>query len=238
MKAKVLALLTLSLFFGILIIIALFTKLAIYVSIIALGLALALQKYIASYFGYFYISFSHIFSIGDRIRIGTIKGDVRQIGLFHFVLEEVGEDEKLGGELTGRILHIPNLIVLDQPVLNFSKSYTVGKRAIGCEFIFDEIRLPLTPQSNLAKAISILEEILKEEDKLYLEQAKSSFNPDFPDFVEEAEKGPRIIVHIEPQKIWLKGKFITPFKQRNEMRTKILLRFLQKIENDPQIRLA
>ncbi len=77
-------------------------QIAIWVPIIALGLALALQKYTASFLAYFAISFSGIYGIGDRIRIGNIKGDVRRVGLLHTTLEEVGEDEKLGGELTGR----------------------------------------------------------------------------------------------------------------------------------------
>lgn len=64
--------------------------------------------------------------MGDRIRIGNTKDDVRHVGLLHTTLEEVGEDEKLGGELTGRLLYVPNLIILDQPVLNYSKDYSTG----------------------------------------------------------------------------------------------------------------
>src|SRR4030043_1899037 len=86
-------------------------KIAIYVPIIAIALALALQKYIASFFAFFVITFSKIYDLGDRIRIGNTKGDVRHIGLLHTTLEEVGEDEKLGGELTGRLLYGPTLVI-------------------------------------------------------------------------------------------------------------------------------
>jgi len=101
-------------------------QVAIYVPVMTLALALALQKYTASFFAHFVINLCSIYGVGDRIRIGSIKGDVRRIGLLHTTLEEVGEDEKLGGELTGRILHVPNLIILDQPVLNYSKDYSVN----------------------------------------------------------------------------------------------------------------
>jgi len=118
-------------------------SLSIYVSVLAIGLSLALQKYMASFAGYFVIKSSNIFDVGDRIRIGSMKGDVKHIGLFHVILDEVGEDEKMGGELTGRIVHVPNLVVLDQPVLNFSKDYSIKEELISCGYIFDEIRIPL-----------------------------------------------------------------------------------------------
>ena len=136
MGLRILALSWLFLILGAIVAAGLITGQAIYSSIIAIGLALALQKYVASYFGYFLISFSQIFKIGDRIRIGNIKGDVKRIGLFHFMLEEVGEDEKLGGELTGRLFHIPNLMVLDQAVLNYSKDYS-RRGQIHSDYIFD-----------------------------------------------------------------------------------------------------
>ena len=125
-------------------------------SLIALGLAFALQRYVASYFGFFVINFSHILARGDRVRVGAVKGDVKHIGLFHFTLDEVGEDEKLGGELTGRTLYMPNLVVLDQSVLNYSKNYSVANQPIRCNLIFDEVRIPVTSDSDLRRACAIV----------------------------------------------------------------------------------
>ena len=237
MASKFWSILLVLLIIGGLVAIGIFTE-AIYVSVVALGLSLALQKYIGSYFGYFLISFSLIFKVGDRIRIGNIKGDVKRIGLFHFMLDEVGEDEKLGGELTGRILHIPNLIVLDQPVLNYSKDYSLKGKLIHSEFIFDEIRIPLTPQGNTLKAVKILEQLLAAENKTTVEQAKAIFGQEYPKYVHDAETDHHIFIHIEPQRVWLKGKFVTPFRTRNEIRTKISLQFVELISKETDIHLA
>ncbi|MBI4287855.1 MAG: mechanosensitive ion channel [Chloroflexi bacterium] len=237
MSSRFTAILSLAIAVAILVAIGVSTG-GIYVSLVAVGLALGLQKYIGSYFGYFLITFSQIFKIGDRIRIGNIKGDVKRIGIFHFMLEEVGEDEKLGGELTGRILHIPNLIVLDQAVLNYSKDYTVKGQLIHSEFIFDEIRVPLTPQSNIPKAVQTLEQILIEENRRQIEQAKAIFGQEYPRYIHEAEGQPHILIHVEPQHIWLKGKFVTPFRTRNEMRTKIYLRFMEQIGKEEDVHLV
>ena len=215
-----------------------FPDMAIAVPILAAGLAVALQKYTASFFGYFVINFSRIYAPGDRIRIGNIKGDVRWVGMIHTTLEEVGEDEKLGGELTGRILHVPNLIILDQPVLNYSKDYSVHERAITSDFMFDEVRIPLTSDSNVAKASQLLEGILRVEEDVYLKEAREMFQNGYPKFLSEATGGPRILVHVEPGRIWINGKFVAPIRDRNQLRSRILMQFMERAKANTDVKLA
>jgi len=213
-------------------------KTAIYVPVIAVGLALALQKYTASFIAHFVINFSNIYAPGDRIRIGNIKGDVGRVGIFHTTLEEVGEDEKLGGELTGRLLHVPNLIILDQPVLNYSKDYSVHNKTISSDFMFDEVRIPITTTSNVQKATEILERILKSQDEIHIKEASLIFEESYPEFLNEAMTGPRVLIFIEPQHIWIKGKFVTPLRGRNELKSRIQYEFFKEINASSDIKLA
>ena len=213
-------------------------KTAIYVPVIAVGLALALQKYTASFIAHFVINFSNIYTPGDRIRIGNIKGDVRRVWIFHTILEEVGEDEKLGGEITGRLLHVPNLIILDQPVLNYSKDYSVHNKTISSDFMFDEVRIPITTNSNVEKATNILEHILKSQDEIHIKEATRIFEDGYPEFLSEAMTGPRVLIFIEPQHIWIKGKFVTPLKGRNELKSRIQLEFFKEVNASSDIKLA
>jgi len=213
-------------------------QVAIWVPIITLGLALALQKYTASFLAYFVITFSDIYGIGDRIRINNVKGDVRKVGLVHTVLEEVGEDEKLGGELTGRLLNVPNMMVLDQPVLNYSKDYSVQSEAIPSDYMFDEVRIPLTTDSNIEEASKLLEGILKSQDEVYLREASRVFQDGYPRFLREATNGPRVLIHIEPERIWIKGKFVAPLRGRNDLKSGILLQFLREVSAHSDIKLA
>jgi small-conductance mechanosensitive channel len=213
-------------------------QVAVYVPILAIGLALALQKYTASFFAFFVITFSKIYDLGDRIRIGNIKGDVRHIGLMHTTLEEVGEDEKLGGELTGRLLYVPNLVILDQPVLNYSKDYSTGLETIPSDYMFDEVRIPITTDSNVEKASQLLESILKSQDEVYVKQAGQCFQDGYPRFLDEAMSGPRVLIFVEPQHIWIKGKFVAPVESRNELRSSILLQFIKETTASSDIKLA
>ncbi|MFC1926285.1 mechanosensitive ion channel family protein [Chloroflexota bacterium] len=213
-------------------------QVAIYVPILTIGLALALQKFIASFIAYFVIIFSRIYEPGDRIRIGEMKGDVRRIGLVHTVLQEVGEDEKLGGEVTGRLLHVPNLIILDQSVLNYSKDYSIRNKVIFSEYMLDEVRVAITTDSNAQEASDLLENILKIEEESYMEHARRLFRRGHPQFLKEAIAGTRVLIYVEPQHIWIKGKFIAPLKRRNELKTKILLQFIKDVSARPDIKLA
>jgi small-conductance mechanosensitive channel len=215
-----------------------YPDMAVAVPILAIGVGFALQRYISSFFGFFVINFTRIYGPGDRIRIGNIKGDVRWVGLIHTTLEEVGEDEKLGGELTGRILHVPNLIILDQPVLNYSKDYSVHQRAITSDYMFDEVRIPLTIDSDVRKASQLLESILKMQENVHVEQASEMFQNGYPKFLNAAAAGPRILVHVEPGRVWINGKFVTPIRERNQLRSRILVQFMDQAKASTDVKLA
>jgi len=211
-------------------------SLAVYMTIIAVGVSLALQKYLASFVGHFVIRGSGIFDIGDRIRIGTIKGDVKHIGLFHIIVDEVGDDDKMGGELTGKIVSVPNLLVLDQPVQNYSRDFSADDVMITCGYIFDQIRIPLKPDSDVQKAVVILEELLWAENSEFIKEASKIFARGLPNFLHEMEIGPKVSVIFDKERVWITGRFITPIRTKNELRTKIGLDFIGRIKGDGSIK--
>jgi len=49
---------------------------------------------------------------------------------------------------------------------------------------------------------------------------------------------PRVLIHIEPQHIWIKGKFVTPLRGRNDLRSSIQLQFLKEANTHSDIKLA
>jgi hypothetical protein len=128
--------------------------------------------------------------------------------------------------------------LLDQPVLNFSKGYEKNCRLTQCDYIFDEIRIPVSSDSDITRAAALLEDIINAEDEEYLAQAKEVFRENYPAFLHEAESNRRVLIHVEEERIWLKGKFVTPYRQRNELRTKMYLRFIEHTGKDTNIRLA
>jgi len=107
-----------------------------------------------------------------------------------------------------------------------------------CDYIFDEIRIPVSSDSDITRAAALLEEIINSEDEEYLAQSKDVFKENYPAFLHEAESNQRVLIHVEEERIWLKGKFVTPYRQRNELRTRMYLRFIGHTGKDTNIRLA
>lgn len=121
-----------------------------YLGLFSAGLALALKDILLNIAGWLYILFRQPFDIGDRIEISGIKGDVIDQNIFKFRVIEVGNWVH-AEQSTGRIIHIPNYKIFMDPLANYS---------LGFEYIWDEIRVLVTFESNWRKAKSILQEII------------------------------------------------------------------------------
>jgi len=126
-----------------------FVGLGAYFGILSAGLAIALKDPLTNFAGWIFISLRRLFVIGDRIQIGDKTGDVIDIRLFHFSLLEVGNWVH-ADQSTGRIIHVPNGLTFQQPVANYTQ---------GFNFIWNEIPVTVTFESNWRKAKEILSEI-------------------------------------------------------------------------------
>lgn len=122
---------------------------------LTVGLSLALQDVIRCIAGWWFIIWRKPFSIGDRIEIGEFKGDVVDIRPFQFSLLEVGNWVD-ADQSTGRVLHIPNSLVLTGTVANFGQ---------GFEFIWNEISILITFESDWKLAKKIATNIVNEKSK-------------------------------------------------------------------------
>ncbi|UCF65034.1 MAG: mechanosensitive ion channel family protein [bacterium] len=124
-------------------------SLATLIGIITAGLAIALKDLVASFAGWIFILWRRPFIVGDRIEIGGYKGDVIDVRVFKFSLMEIGNwvDAE---QSTGRIVHVPNGLVLTEVISNYSQ---------GFRFIWHEIPVLITFESNWQRAKEILLEI-------------------------------------------------------------------------------
>ncbi|MEZ4743447.1 MAG: mechanosensitive ion channel [Bdellovibrionota bacterium] len=123
-----------------------------YFGLLSAGLAIALQDVVASLAGWVYLISVKPFSIGERIKIGNHSGDVADIRTFHFSLQELADSQD-AQQPTGRIIHIPNREIFRMPVANFHA---------GFDFIWHEIPILITFESNWKKAEEILDKILEQ----------------------------------------------------------------------------
>ncbi|WP_339135480.1 MAG: mechanosensitive ion channel domain-containing protein [Candidatus Electrothrix sp. GW3-4] len=132
-----------------------------YFGILSAGLAIALQDLLTNLAGWIFISSRKPFTLGDRIQIGDHAGDVIDLRLFQFSLIEIGKWVK-ADQSTGRIINIPNGLVFKESVINYTQGFS---------FIWHEISVTVTFESNWEKAKSMLTEIANRHTAIKSEQA-------------------------------------------------------------------
>jgi small-conductance mechanosensitive channel len=139
------------------------TGLAASIGIISAGLAIALHAPLTNLAGWIFLTVRRPFTIGDRVQIGDCAGDVIDLRLFAFSLIEIGNWVD-ADQSTGRILHIPNGRVFQETVANYTQ---------GFDFIWDEIPVTVTFESDWRAAKDLLTQIAVRHAALTSEEAAS-----------------------------------------------------------------
>jgi len=135
-------------------------SLATFLGLLSAGLAIALRDPVSDFAGWIFLMWRRPFDIGDRIQIGEVKGDVIDQRIFKFTLLEIG-NWVYADQSTGRVIHVPNHKIFNDPIANYTDEF---------EFIWNEIPILVTFESNWQKAKEILQDIA---DK-HLEQLSSN----------------------------------------------------------------
>jgi len=137
-------------------------NLGTFLGLLSAGLAIALQDLITNLAGWLFLIIRQPFRVGDRIQVvGGPAGDVIDIRLFMFSVVEIG-NWVAADQSTGRIIHLPNNIVFKQGVANYTQ---------GFQYIWHELPVTVTFESDWRKAHEILTRIVKESTEQFSEDA-------------------------------------------------------------------
>ncbi|EDY17550.1 MscS Mechanosensitive ion channel [Chthoniobacter flavus Ellin428] len=132
------------------------TRLTTAMGLVTAGLAFALQKVVTSFAGYFVILRGENFSVGDRISMGGVRGDVIALGFIQTTIMEMGQPPAADADpsvwvrsrqFTGRIVTVANAKIFDEPIYNYTRDFP---------YIWDEIALPITYEAEREKVEEIL----------------------------------------------------------------------------------
>ncbi len=130
-----------------------FENLPTYLGLVSAGIAIALADVLKNMAGWAFILTRKPFEVGDRIEVNGLKGDVVDIRLFRFSLMEVGNwvDAE---QSTGRLVHVPNGLVFNQSVHNYTEGFA---------FIWDELPVLVTFESDWKLAEKLMRDVLASE---------------------------------------------------------------------------
>ena len=111
-----------------------FKSLATFLGIVSAGIAISLKDPLSNLAAWAFIVWRRPFDVGDRVEIAKHRGDVIDVHLFQFTLNEIGVWVD-ADQSTGRIVHIPNQMVFTEPVANYDK---------GFKYIWNEVPVLVT----------------------------------------------------------------------------------------------
>jgi len=138
------------------------TGLGLTLGLFSAALGWALQKPITGIAAWIMLVTRRPFEIGDRVIIGSVKGDVQDITLTHIYLKELG-GLIASEENSGRIILVPNSLLFEQNITN----YTAND-----DYILDQVITLVTYESNLDKAMNICLDAAKKHTKEFAAKTK------------------------------------------------------------------
>ncbi len=162
----------------------------------------------------------NLYSLGDRVEINGVRGDVIDMNLLSTTLLEAGPDSK-SHHHTGRVVSFPNSTLMSKVVINES---------FIDHFYFHNIKIPMNLEEDWQKAHEVLLAIAKEECTPYLELARRRM-------IEMAKQKsivlpsvePRIILQMPaPKKVNLVLRFPGPVHLKGRLEQTILRKFLER----------
>jgi small-conductance mechanosensitive channel len=169
------------------------------------GIAFALQEVIASVAGWIALSFGQFYTIGDRIQLGGIKGDVIDIGVLRTTVMEIGEWVK-GDQYNGRIVRIANSFVFKEPVYNYSADFP---------FVWDEITVPVKYGSDHTLARKLIQKAADDSVIEYVEFARETWKRMTRKFaVEDSIIDPMIFLTANDNWMEFTLRYVVDFKKR------------------------
>lgn len=204
-----------------------FGSVATFLGLISAGIAIALKDPLVNMVAWGFIMIRQPFKVGDRVQIGKIAGDVIDIRLFQFSVNEIGNWVD-ADQSTGRIIHIPNGIVFTEPQANYTA---------GFQYIWNEIPVLITFESDWKKAKRILTDIVNHHGVLLGEHAEKQIKEAAKKFLIFYTKlTPIVYTSVKDSGVMLTLRYMCDPRERRSIEEKmwedILIKFAEQSDID------
>ncbi|AZH26067.1 mechanosensitive ion channel family protein [Haloplanus aerogenes] len=118
--------------------------------VVGFAITFALQGALASLIGWLYIVIKRPYAVGDRIAIESTRGDVTTIDLFVTEVWEIDGELVSSNQPSGRIVTVPNSVVLSSHVVNFHGE--------GVPYVWNELSVQVAYETDLDFAVDVMTE--------------------------------------------------------------------------------
>lgn len=206
-----------------------FQSLATFLGLLSVGLALALRDLLNNLAGWVFLMIRKPFTLGDRIEVMGVKGDVIDKRMFSFTIVEVGNRVR-AEQSTGRVIHIPNGKIFTEDLANYTS---------GFDFIWDEISVPLTFESSHEKARELLLDIVNKHARDLVPEAERQLR-DASEYMmlKYSILTPTVYTSVNENGVLLSARFLTHVRKSRGLEQSIWLDVLREFRKHDDIHFA
>jgi small-conductance mechanosensitive channel len=204
-------------------------NLGLSIGIASAGIAFALQEVITSFAGWISIVTSGQVKVGQRVKIGDIKGDIIDISILKTTLMETGD--WVDGDLyNGRITTLSNSYIFKVPIQNYSADYP---------FVWDEIIIKIRSESDFQAARVLFEKIANDICGKYANESEAKWKAMQNKYrIENARVLPLITMKFDENWITFNIRYIVDYTMRRGTKDALFTRILEEINKTDKISVA
>ena len=200
---------------------------ALLLGAIGAGLTFSLQQVILCVVGWFAITIGRYYTVGDRIILNGVSGDVIAIGLIKTTLVERGDSRLLKESeqfYRGRVIQIPNCAVLNSTHYNFTRLST---------FLWDELVVTLDYQSSINNSREVIKKVIQRCTSNYQERASESWERVASfyqlDISDDGCLEPQVTLEVDERGFRFSIRYLVDYRQRRLVRDLIYTSLLSEL---------
>lgn len=199
------------------------------IGLLSAGTVVALRDVVLNMAGWLYIFMKRPIFLGDRIQVGEHAGDVIDFSLLQFTILEIGNWVD-ADQSTGRIIHVPNRVVFEKALANYTH---------GFPFIWNEINVLVTFESDWKRMKRLLAEIAEEHVDMLNEKAQRSVREAASRYmIFYRNLTPVVYVDVKQSGIQLTLRYLCEPRRRRGIEAAVWEAVLDTVEREKAIDLA
>ncbi|WP_254822389.1 mechanosensitive ion channel family protein [Haloglomus halophilum] len=196
--------------------------------VVGFAVTFALQQPLFSLIGWIYIMVKRPYQVGDRVAIEGTKGDVVSVDFLVTTVWEINGELVTSNQPSGRIVTLPNSVVLSSHVYNYSWE--------GFPYVWNELPIQVAYETELDFA----RELMVEEADAFLGDEMADHIAEYRERLAETpvelEVRDRPAVNIVQKESWveLRLRYLVHPRRGQRVRNELYERILERMNDEPE----
>ena len=180
--------------------------------VVGFAVTFALQQPLFSLIGWVYIMVNRPYQVGDRVAIEDSKGDVVEVNFLVTTLWEINGELVTSNQPSGRIITLPNSVVLSSHIKNFTREEF--------PFVWNEVAIEVAYETDIEFAQGLMAEVADDMLGDQMESRIERYRERLSETPVELEVQARPTVNVVQETSWVKLKVRYLVDPRRGQRTK------------------